>query len=34
MSAYPIVWKIAEVAPISKGKDQPEVANNNRPISL
>ncbi|CAB3995112.1 Hypothetical predicted protein [Paramuricea clavata] len=33
-SAYPIVWKIAEVAPIPKGKDHPEVANNNRPISL
>ncbi|CAB4039843.1 Hypothetical predicted protein, partial [Paramuricea clavata] len=33
-SAYPIVWKIAEVTPIPKGKDHPEVANNNRPISL
>ena len=33
-SAYPIAWKIAEVAPIPKDKEHPEVANNNRPISL
>ena len=34
MSAYPIAWKIAEVTPIPKDKEHPEVANNNRTISL
>ena len=33
-SAYPIAWKIAEVTPIPKKKEHPEVAKNNRPISL
>ena len=33
-SAYPIAWKIAKVTPIPKEKEHPEVANNNRPISL
>ena len=35
-SAYPRAWKIAEVTAmkLQKDKEHPEVANNNRPISL